>query len=841
MSGKVNPKGTAVAQCRFEYGTSTAYGASTPCTPNSLGTGAIAVPVSAEVGALEQGTVYHYRVVASSVNGASEGVDRVFTTSGEPNCPNAGHRFEQGITAIQLPACMALEHVSPAQKFSQRAAAPTISVDGERIAFKSLAPLANTPGNVNAFYGDVYLASRGQNGWTSASTSPPAPYNFGWGGNGKFMARSFDPGLSRWIVVASTELGSRFASGIAQAFRGAPGGSFSPISPLLVPTDIAAMWSISETETRGKINVRDSVAQGVSTDHSRVFLAMGEPVAAYLPDDPIVSGPGSDRNVYLVQLDSGGQPSIELAARDEVGPDAGKAWGANCGIRIGGIGRTGVGWRNQGAVSADGSHVYYSARASQPASGLCTETSKLRILERTEVAGLADTSQLIPNDGLGECVRVAPACKSETEVNGDDFYQGASVDQSKVYFTTNRQLADSDLDGSATQCSGSVAVSGCDLYLYDADQPVGERLTQVSAGQATTVHPVVGEGANVLNGTVAISGDGSHVYFAATSVLTDGANPKGRTASEYPAADPKLYAWSSVSEAIEFIGALAATDANLWGANGTFLNGAYPVPATGTDGLGNEVGGDGHVLLFQSTAALTENDTDGGRLDSFRYESAASSPTLQCVSCRPGAADSEPFAVSEALAEQVDVPGTGFAEEGRWVSEDGESVIIRTTESLVPSDTNGLRNDYLWREGGLTLLPGTTPSGSNTFGERPPVLSHDGTEVAFTAYTPLLPTDGDTAPDIYVARVNGGFANPVAPDPCVEEVCRPAPTAGPGEPNVTSIQNDSRGNVKPDVSRRCPKGKRKVVRSGKVRCVKRTPSKKGAAKNRTNYDRGGQK
>jgi hypothetical protein len=54
---------------------------------------------------------------------------------------------------------------------------------------------------------------------------------------------------------------------------------------------------------------------------------------------------------------------------------------------------------------------------------------------------------------------------------------GVSVDGSKVYFTTNRQLVNSDLDGSAAGCNGFSGVAGCDLYLYDADKLEGERLT----------------------------------------------------------------------------------------------------------------------------------------------------------------------------------------------------------------------------------------------------------------------------------------------------------------------------------------------------------------------------
>ena len=171
LNGRVNPKGAAVAVCRFEYGTDADYGAIAPCTPSSLGTGTFNVPVSAEINALEPGVTYHYRLVATSVNGAASGVDRTVSTEGDPICPNFDRRLEQGILAIQLPDCMAFEQVNPPKKLSQRAGAPTISADGDRVAFKSLAALADTPGNLAPLFGDVYVASRSTTGWTTAATS----------------------------------------------------------------------------------------------------------------------------------------------------------------------------------------------------------------------------------------------------------------------------------------------------------------------------------------------------------------------------------------------------------------------------------------------------------------------------------------------------------------------------------------------------------------------------------------------------------------------------------------------------------------------------------------------
>ena len=836
LAGKVNPKGSSVATCRFEYGTTPAYGAEVPCRPSSLGAGSVNVPVTAEINGLEPGTAYHFRITAASASGATLGTDRSFVTTGTPSCSNADRRREQGILAIRLPDCMALEQVSPSRKWSQRAYVQGISADGARIMFKSQAALADTPGNLDAFQGDVYVATRNpQSVWDTQATSPPAPIDFGIGGRVN-MARSFTPDLTRWLVLGGTTEGSQAALGIAQLFRGGLGGLFDPLSPSLVPAGTV----------NGQQLVSNSRLQGVSADHERVVFAPGDGSATYLPGDPVPSGSGSDRNLYVAELDAAGQPALKLLSRDEVGPDAGKAWGEACGARVGSIAAHGGGatnWRNQGALSHDGTTIYFSTRPKQAEGVPCSSANGLRIMERRiGLDGLADIRHLLPDEGAGECDRIAPACSG---VDGDDVYQGASVDGSKVYLITNRQLANSDLD-SGSGCSPFVGLTGCDLYLYDAAKPAGERLTQVSAGEVTAQHPVAGEGAGVYLGTVAISGDGSRVYFVAAGVLTDEPNPEGHLASEFPAT-PKLYHWDASSERTTFVGPLALSDQELWTFAGTFLNRAYPVPATGTDAAGHEVGGDGHVLVFQSRAALTAQDTDGGHLDTFRYDGAASPPSLECVSCRPGGPDGVPIDVSIAQAsiEDPGLAGTAFAELGRWVSEDGKTIIVQTTQRLLDEDLNDKRNVYIWRDGSLTLLPGTTlPSSTGAIGlgeSIAAVVSHDGSQVAFTAYSPLLPSDGDTAQDVYVARVGGGSPFPPTTEPCQGEQCLPASSGVPGAVAPLSAGYVGRGNVfEPRVrpKRQCPKGKRKARRGKRSVCIKAKKKRRSAKHGRSAKNRG---
>jgi phospholipase C len=82
VNATVNPNGGGVSDCHFEYGTTLAYGSSAPCTP-SPGAGSSAVPVSAALRRLQEGTGYHVRVVATNLGGTSVSGDETFTTHHE--------------------------------------------------------------------------------------------------------------------------------------------------------------------------------------------------------------------------------------------------------------------------------------------------------------------------------------------------------------------------------------------------------------------------------------------------------------------------------------------------------------------------------------------------------------------------------------------------------------------------------------------------------------------------------------------------------------------------------------------------------------------------------------
>ena len=77
LTGTVNPNAQATSY-RFDYGTSTSYGAST--SSQSAGAGSSNRSVAATLHALKPGRTYHYRLLATSPAGTSSGGDRTFKT-----------------------------------------------------------------------------------------------------------------------------------------------------------------------------------------------------------------------------------------------------------------------------------------------------------------------------------------------------------------------------------------------------------------------------------------------------------------------------------------------------------------------------------------------------------------------------------------------------------------------------------------------------------------------------------------------------------------------------------------------------------------------------------------
>ena len=178
LRAELDPSGLATTY-RFEYGTTDAYGQSTPEVTLPAGDGAVAI--EAALTGLQDGADYHFRLIAS--NGAKEvlGEDRTFTTLQRPaaqECPNTPYRL--GLS-VNLPDCRAYELITPADMggkvpnasdvgvaFSAYRADPRGPGAGESVGFNS----STLPGFEGTGDNDGYRSTRAagehpEEGWST--------------------------------------------------------------------------------------------------------------------------------------------------------------------------------------------------------------------------------------------------------------------------------------------------------------------------------------------------------------------------------------------------------------------------------------------------------------------------------------------------------------------------------------------------------------------------------------------------------------------------------------------------------------------------------------------------
>jgi hypothetical protein len=79
VNATVNPNDATLSDCHFDYGPTTAYGSSVPCTVMPSATGG-SQAVVAQLSGLNAATTYHFRISAASGVASATGADATFTT-----------------------------------------------------------------------------------------------------------------------------------------------------------------------------------------------------------------------------------------------------------------------------------------------------------------------------------------------------------------------------------------------------------------------------------------------------------------------------------------------------------------------------------------------------------------------------------------------------------------------------------------------------------------------------------------------------------------------------------------------------------------------------------------
>jgi hypothetical protein len=93
LHAQINPQGLA-SSYHFEYGTTPAYGNSTPEV--DIGDSQTPVSVTAQIVGLDP-VVYHFRVVATNAVGTTTSTNQTYNFYPEP-CPNAAARQQTGMS-----------------------------------------------------------------------------------------------------------------------------------------------------------------------------------------------------------------------------------------------------------------------------------------------------------------------------------------------------------------------------------------------------------------------------------------------------------------------------------------------------------------------------------------------------------------------------------------------------------------------------------------------------------------------------------------------------------------------------------------------------------------------
>jgi hypothetical protein len=809
LDAEINPGGVEVSECYFEYGTSTSYGHTVACE-QTVGSGTSDVAISGHVEGLSPNVTYHWRVVASSAAGTTTGVD---------------HTFVYGNGGEGLPDNRAYEMVTPPHKNAALIGQvllgipPVIAENGSRLIMSSIQCFAGAESCTGSRQteGEQFLFSRTSAGWTTTALAPPAT---------QFEANS------SWEADAETgmELFSMPTPPFSEDdfYVREPDGSFVDVGPATPPAGGA------QGEPWGSQTI---VA---TSDFSHiVFQEGGIWPFTQGTEDTLYEYSGTANSAPTLVGVSGGLGATDLISR--------------CNTELGEI-SNGV---HPGEMSANGETVYFTAEPCESGTGdnaknlVPVDEIYARIGDARTVA--ISEPQALTSGSRDECE--STECIKNTErppspaVNPNwrsASFTGASDDGSKAFFESEQQLTDH-----AGQDEGdNLYESECDVGCEGSENEEKRSLIDASEAAGGTKAP----GGARVQGVLAISTDGSHVYFVAQGVLTVVPNMEGKAAKD--GAD-NLYVFERDAEhpsgQVEFVAQLSESDAQAeW---------------SGNDGSGvANVTPNGRFLVFESKADLTLDDTrTNGARQVFRYDAQTGELTRISIGERgfndDGNAGVGDATIVSAVQGQI---GAGASRSDPTMSDDGSFVFFESPVGLTPHGLNDVlintveypyekriepiyaQNIYEWHEGHVYLISdGRDTALRDSAQSATALLGSDATGSNVFIYTadPLVAQDTDTQVDVYDARIctisEPCIGQPPPLPPCLGEACHGTPASQLAPPTGGTLTLNGIGNVnKPAVGTakkskskgeavvKCARGKRRV----RGKCVKANVKRRKTSK-----------
>ena len=469
-----------------------------------------------------------------------------------------------------------------------------------------------------------------------------------------------------------------------------------------------------------------------------------------------------------------------VACPSLVGVDSGNKLVSDCGTRLGSSTpneANGSFGSMYNAISASGERIFFTAvgeddnfcGASQP------PVDELFAREEAPIPGASSEMRTVPISCLED---PSVLCK-------DANFEGASQDGSKVFFTSTQKLLPSaSEDGASTDSAVGVGLppnevkgcaqteegkGGCNLYEYDFERPVGERLIDVSAGSSTPR----------VQGVARISEDGSHIYFVAKGALT-GVNREGVAPA---AGGDNLYVYTEGHTL--FIVTLSSADNRPEVGEGDWAR---------ADNRPVQTSWEGRFLVFTSVADLTRENVTPGKEQVFQYDAEAESLVRASIGQNGYGNDNRTPANDAAIVTRTPAAyiyshaDSPTQADGVLAPRDG-AVFFTSPDALTPQALNDrtdtlnepMPNVYEYRAGSVYLLSDGRDESTVHSGVGVVLLGSDltGGNVFFTTSDALVGQDTDTQQDIYDARVEGGILSPTSSSTCLGEGCRSAPSPAP--------------------------------------------------------------
>jgi hypothetical protein len=836
MVGTIDPRNSDTGYV-FEYGTTPALGSST--APVGIGGGIEPITVSEVVGELGPDTTYYFKLVATNAFGSTSSNQNTFHTRSGPfppanpgNCANEAIRLEQGST--YLPDCRAYEQVTPLGKNYTDVDVPFgahnagVSLDGNGVAFCTIGLFGEPPGRT-ARACAPYLSRRGAGGW---KTSNPFP---------EFCRVDPDSGDEEGatFILPSADF-SRLLDLKAES-PGCPVPPLDPTAPLL-PGPVYNLYRQDLTTDplsyqllnpeNGGLEADGPLQQfpvGGSEDFSHVIYVSFDNQTA--PPDSPANVPGGFRKLYEWAEQGEGacvQPGgcLTLLTKDP----AGEPFTTPSNVPVFGI-EDGRALNN--AISSDAQRIFFQnpVEAHRSLNFPTCLRPGCQLYVREAGSNTYDVS-------ASEC---SVSCGSPQATSPDQFIS-ATPSGGHAFFLSCAKLTDdssAELDCPSGALDGADGREGSKLYRWHRGAPPGHRLLDLTVDHESADGTQPG-----FLGLIGHSDDGDTAYFATRGQIVSGEPtfPFQQGTGAMPTSGAKLYRWrwNGGSPTVDYLGPHAVL-------------GGFPYAGADINWLQKRrsVTPDGKYLLIYSKLRIDPAADSDSDADAYRWDEANG---WICVSCQlpgvPSAGSVDLYTVYVEGLLSILVPLLQSAEPKLYMSDDGR-VFFGTPDALVPADVNGeagcpvsssysvgdvkaydCEDLYEWNDGTLSLISsGTASEPSRLIGTTP-----SGADVFFYTRERLVGWDTDLNTDIYDSRRGGGFPEPPpAPAPCEGEACHGPPTNPPDVAFPGSAVFQSPADPHAKSKRRCPKGKRKVLRNGKSRCVKR---KRRVTERRRGYPRG---